>query len=171
MSDASITVTLDLPLQEAWAKLSNLSLAHHYVPGIVDTRITSANATGVGASRNVYQKRGGFLQETVTEWNEGHGFTLRLHKGEKDAPFRHAGFTYALTPEGDSSTRATLTMRYEPPMGMIGGVLDGVMLKRIITGVITDVAWSMKFYYETGKTAGKSELKLFKKSAGTKKAS
>ena len=171
MSDASTTVTLDLPIDAAWQKLANLGLAHHYVPGIVDTRITTSNTSGVGASRNVYQKRGGFLQETVTEWNEGRGFTIRLHKGEKDAPFRNASFTYALAPETADRTRATLTMRYEPPGGMMGGVLDGVMLKRIITGVITDVAWSMKFFYETGRTASKNELKLFKKGGGTKKAS
>lgn len=159
MGQVAVKVDINMPREQAWAKLRNLALAHYYVPGIVDTRITTTHTEGVGASRNVYQKRGGFLQETVTEWQEGEGFTLRLHKHDKDAPFRNAWFRYALTDVTPGVTRLTATMGYQMPLGILGELLDSLLLRRIIQGVIGDVALSLKHYYEQGATASKAQLR------------
>lgn len=163
MSSVTVQVELNMPRQQAWEKLRNLGLAHHYVPGIVDTRITSTHKEGVGASRNVYQKRGGYLQETVTEWIDGEGFTLRLHKGEQDAPFKNAWFRYQLTDVGGGTakpaTRLTTTMGYTLPMGAVGALLDRLLLRKIIQDVIGKVALSLKHYYEHGTTATKAQLR------------
>lgn len=153
MSEVSVQIDIKLPREQAWARLRNLTLAHFYVPGLVETRINSAITEGVGASRNVYQKRGGYLQETVTEWVDGVGFTLRLHKGEKDAPFKNAFFRYHLADAGPHATRLTATMGYTPPLGRVGATLDQWLLRRIIQGVIADVAIGLKYYYEHGATA------------------
>lgn len=162
MAEVSVQVDINMSREKAWEKLRNLSLAHHYVPGIIETRLTTAKAEGIGASRNVYQKRGRFLQETVTDWREGEGFTLRLHKGEKDAPFRNAWFRYRLTEVVPGVTRLTATMGYEPPLGLVGKVLDKLLLQRIIQGVIGEVALSLKYFYEQGGTATRAQLRAMK---------
>lgn len=153
MGQVSVQVDINMPREQAWAKLRNLTLAHYYVPGVVDTRINTTATEGVGVSRNVYQKRGGYLQETVTEWIDGVGFTLRLHKGEKDAPFKDASFRYHLADAGPGLTRLTATMGYTPPLGVVGQALDQLLLRRIIQGVIGDVALGLKYYYENGTPA------------------
>lgn len=165
MSNAIATTVINLPRQAAWEKLQDLRLAHHYVPGIVDTKITTEITQGIGTSRNVYRKNGQYLQETVTDWREGAGFSIRLHNGEKDSPFKNASFHYALADTADGNTLLTTTMSYTPPLGPIGKTLDKLFLNRIISGVITDVALSMKYFYETGETATKSRLKTLKRAA------
>lgn len=162
MAQVSVKIEINLPRDKAWEKLKDLSLAHRYVLGIVDTRITTAMVEGAGASRNVYQKRGGYLQETVTEWTPGEGFTLRLHKGEKDAPFRQSWFRYRLSDARDDKTFLTATMGYTPPLGLAGNLLDRLLLRRIIRGVIGDVATSLKHYYETGTTATAEQRKALR---------
>ncbi|MFK7733021.1 MAG: SRPBCC family protein, partial [Pseudomonadales bacterium] len=68
---------------EVWAKLSDLSVAHLYVPGLTGTKVTTDIAQGIGASRQVFSKRPP-MDETVIEWSEREGMFLRLHYGEKN---------------------------------------------------------------------------------------
>ena len=152
MSQARARITLDLPINDVWQRLRNLGCAHCYVPGIKATAFTTAQREGVGTSRTVTRAGGATLQETVIDWQDGRGFTLRLHKGDKDAPFANARFIYSITAIGDHQTRLDTTMEYTPPMGKVGRWLDRVILHRIITGIVGDVAASLKHFHETGIT-------------------
>lgn len=162
VSEASWQVTIDMPKEKAWGILKDFSQAHNYVPGIIKTEIITDNKEGVGASRYVYQSKTKTLQETITDWDEGNGFRLRLHKGEKDSPFKNAFFVYKIEDAGNNQTRLSTTMGYTPPMSGFGVVLDKLFLNKIITGVIRDVALSMKYYYETGKPTQPADLKKLK---------
>ncbi len=162
ISEATYQVTLEMPREQAWKTLEDLSQAHNYVPGIIKTEIVSSNKQGVGASRLVYQGKKRALQETVTDWDEGSGFRIRLHKGEKDSPFKNAFFRYLIEESDGDTTRLTTTMGYTPPLGWFGILLDKLFLNKIISGVIRDVALSMKHFYETGKPTTPKDLKAIK---------
>ncbi len=153
---------IDLPLTEAWTRLRDISLAHHYVPGIIRTEIVSEQTEGVGASRYVYRSPRSYIQETVEEWQEGKGFLIHLHRGAKPAPpFRDAWFRYALEDGGDGKTLLTTSLIYEMPWGRLGAWLGGKMSGFVQT-TINDVALSMKLYYETGTPTTAAALKAYK---------
>lgn len=153
---------VDLPLQEAWAKLRDISLAHNYVPGIVKTEIVSEQVEGVGASRYVYRNEKSYIQETVQEWQEEQGFLIHLHRGDKPAPpFRDAWFRYALEDAGNGQTRLITSLRYELPWGRLG-VWLGSKMAGFVEATINDVALSMKLYYETGAPTTAAALKAYK---------
>ena len=153
---------IDLQREQAWDKLRDISRAHHYVPGIIDTEIVSDNAEGVGASRYVYRKPGSYIQETVEEWNEGEGFRIRLHKGDKPAaPFRSAWFRYQLDKETRDRTRLTTTMHFELPWGPLGKLLE-TLLAGLVEKTVADVALSLKLYYESGEPTTAAALKACK---------
>ena len=100
MHEVSASSIIDMPRGNAWEKLRDITQAHHYVPGIVRTELVSDYAEGVGASRYVFRNAKSFIQETVTVWTDGTGFTIRLHRGEQPAPpFRNAWFEYVLIPQ------------------------------------------------------------------------
>lgn len=157
-------ILIDVPLHTAWAKLRDISLAHNYVPGIVKTEIVSHQYDGVGASRYVYRNSKNYIQETVEEWQEGSGFLIRLHRGEKAAPpFKNAWFRYQLQAHGDKQTQFTASLVYEMPWGAFGDWL-GARMRKIVQGTIADVATAMKLYYETGKPTTPAALKAYKDS-------
>lgn len=159
---------IDLPLQDAWTKLRDISLAHHYVPGIVKTEIVSAQSEGIGASRYVYRNAKSYIQETVEEWQDGAGFLIHLHRGDKPAPpFKNAWFRYALKDNGNRQTLLTTSLMYEMPWGGFGAWL-GTKIAGIVQATINDVALSMKLYYESGVPTTAAALKAYK--AGMKKA-
>lgn len=158
----SARVIIDMPRARAWDKLRDISLAHHYVPGIVRTEIVTEQREGVGASRYVYRNERTWIQETVTEWHEGEGFVIRLHRGEKPAPpFRNAWFRYHLEDNGPEQTRFTPSMTYEMPWGGLGRWLEKRMVG-IVESTIRDVAIAMKLYYETGVPTTPQALRDYK---------
>jgi hypothetical protein len=160
--EVSAQVLIDIPLSAAWEKLRDISLAHHYVPDIVKTVIVSNQTEGVGASRYVYRNEKSYIQETVEEWQEGKGFLIRLHKGDKPAPpFRKAWFRYALTDHGTGQTLFTASLKYEMPWGRLGAWL-GAKMAKFVRSTIGDVAIAMKLYYETGKPTTPAALKDYK---------
>lgn len=153
---------IDIPRAEAWEKLRDISLAHNYVPGIVKTVIVSDQIHGVGASRYVYRNKKNYIQETVQEWQEGEGFLIRLHKGDKPAPpFRNAWFRYTLEDHGPEQTQFTASLRFEMPWGRVGAWL-GKKMANFIQATIADVAIAMKLYYETGEPTTRAALKSYK---------
>ncbi|HQQ63151.1 MAG TPA: SRPBCC family protein [Pseudomonadales bacterium] len=155
---AVYNATAKLPAQQAWLKLKDLSLAHNYVPGINKCVVTTDKKEGVGASRRVSGPQQA-LDETVTEWNEGRGFTIRLHNGNKPAkPFGDANFTYRIDKIDDKTCKLTCTMTYEMGMGFLGGILHSLFLGNMIRNNIRDVTLSMAYFYETGKTPSKDDV-------------
>jgi polyketide cyclase/dehydrase/lipid transport protein len=160
----STQLVLDMPRSQAWDRLRDFSLAHNYVPGIINTVIVSDQVQGVGTSRYVYRNAKSYVQETVTEWNDGHGFLMRLHKGDKPAPpFRNAWFRYHLADEGADRTLFTASLEYELPWGALGRWLEKRM-EKMVRATICDVATSMKLYYETGQPTTAAALKAYKAS-------
>ena len=161
----SSATVLDMPRSQAWDRLRDISLAHNYVPGIVNTRIVSEQAEGPGASRYVYRNAKSYIQETVVEWEEERGFLIRLHRGEKPAaPFRNAWLRYLLADEGEGKTLFTATLEFEMPWGALGQWLEKRM-EKIVRSTITDVVTSMKLYYETGQPTTAAALKAYKAAA------
>lgn len=152
-SRAEAEVIVNLPLAEVWQRLRDLSIAHKYVPGLRDCRLTTTQKEGVGASRRVYTTSGMEMDETVSEWNEGRGFVIRLHDGTKPPPpiFTEARFHYLLEEAGANQTRFRPTMTYTIKWGGLGALLDSLLLNFIIRANMKKVGLGLKQFYETGK--------------------
>ena len=149
---------IPLPIETCWEMLRDLTLAKHYVPGVTSSTLSTERQQGIGASRIVTHHLFGEMDETVVEWDEGKGFTLRLHKGDQPAtPFREAFFRYELQPSEQGClicTSLTWTLRW----GAIGRMLDALAVKRVMRGNLRDVAVSLAEYYVTGESVPESEL-------------
>ncbi len=162
--EATARVVVNMPREQAWEKLRDLSLAHNYVPGIIKTEITTEKTEGIGASRRVFQSATKGLDETVVEWNEGHGFVIRLHRGDAGAPppFKDAAFRYQLDDAGNGQTALTTSLMYNMRWGKLGDLMQKHLLGKIFRTVIRDVAISMKAFYESGEPTSKQRLKQLK---------
>jgi ribosome-associated toxin RatA of RatAB toxin-antitoxin module len=152
---------IELPIESCWDNLRDLTRARHYVPGLTDTVVTTDQREGVGASRIVTHKQFGEMNETVVEWDEGVGLTVRLHKGDKPAtPFREASFRYEFRPSasGREACEIHTSLTYELPFGVLGRLLDRLVLGRIFRKNVVDTAVCLAEHYRTGQPVAESEL-------------
>jgi len=154
MNQISATAQLAMPRAEAWAKLRDLKLGQYYVPRVTRIEITTPQREGVGASRRAFCKGRPPVDETVVLWEEGRGFTVKLHNGDKPpAPFKQAQFTYWLDDAPGGQTRISTTIAYEMPFGIVGRLLDALLLRRLMRTTVNTIARGLKQFYETGKSA------------------
>jgi hypothetical protein len=153
MTIVSAEATLAMPRADAWAKLRDLKLAQRYVPGVTGIEITTPQDEGVGASRKIFCEGRPPLDETVVEWEDGHGFTVRLHQGDNPAsPFKSGSFLYRLDDAPDGQTRIITTMIYELPFGVLGRLLDGLLMRRVTRRMVNTIARNLKQVYEADAT-------------------
>ena len=160
-SVATYQVLIDLPRQQAWEMMQDLTCPQKYVPGLLQCEMHGAQRQGVGTSRRVF-KRFVVLDETVTAWEEGYGFTLRLHDGAKDKPLPRSYFIYAMDDAPNQQTLFTATMGYEFPLGALGALIDRFLVLPIVQAEIRDVALAVKYFYENKSTPTKSDLKALR---------
>ncbi|MEP5766494.1 MAG: SRPBCC family protein [Halieaceae bacterium] len=149
-----------LSAADAWQRLRDLSVPDHYVQGLSSVEFTTAAQAGLGASRRVVQGKSLVLDETVTEWREGEGFTLRLHRGERGPipPLRQHFFDYGLV-EKDDRVFLHNRMRYEVGLGWLGRLLDVLLIRRVMQKQLRDVTLAQKLYYESGEPVTAAQLK------------
>ncbi len=149
--EVKVNVIVELPVDQVWTRLSDYSLPHNYVEDLTRTEITTEQISGEGASRKVYFGETDYTNETVTEWRDGEGYTMRLHEDDKPMfPFSAASFQYQIAPVDDLSTRVTMTLRYEMPWGWFGELLNDWAIRSELEGAIPKVAAGFKHYQETG---------------------
>jgi hypothetical protein len=154
MNQISAETQLAMPRAEAWAKLRDLTLAQYYVPGVMRIEITTTQREGVGASRRAYCKGRPPVDETVILWEDGWGYTIKLHNGHKPpTPFKQAQFTYWLDDAPGGETRMRATMSYEPPFGILGRLMNALLLRHLLPATLNSIGRGLKQVYETGASA------------------
>ena len=78
----------------AWNQLQNFSIPHKYIPFLQNSMILNNKSNGIGTSRRVFTKYS-YTDETIIEWDEGSGYTVKLHRNNQQPfPFTSATFTY-----------------------------------------------------------------------------
>jgi carbon monoxide dehydrogenase subunit G len=152
MQSVSYESTVNVSRAQAWEYLRDLSKAHYYVPGVEKTRIDTQQTEGVGTSRTVFMKNMKPLEETVIEWNDGHGFVLNLHRnGQAMEPFEKAEFVYAIEDAGPNQIRFKPQMRYRVKDNFFAKLLERFLIRGMLQKNMVSVANGLKQYYETGK--------------------
>ena len=132
----------------AWNKLQNFSIPHKYIPFLQNTMILNNKSNGIGTSRRVFTKYS-YTDETIIEWDEGSGYTIKLHRNNQEPfPFTSATFTYKIIPIDKHSCELIGTFKYNLPFGIIGRIVNQLLLSIIIRYNIRRVIMGMKSYYE-----------------------
>jgi uncharacterized membrane protein len=150
-STVTYEVHVGLPRATVWEGLRDLTRAPRYVPNLTGVILTTKQTEGAGASRRVFQKNGKPLDETVVEWEDGFGFKLRLHNGDKPpAPFPEAWFDYRIADAPDGGTLFRPALIYGLPGGLFGTLMNALLIKRIALKNVRQVAENFKRHYETG---------------------
>jgi hypothetical protein len=150
-STVTYEIHVGLPRATVWEGLRDLTRAPRYVPNLTGVELMTERREGVGASRRVFQKNGKPLDETVVEWEDGFGFKLRLHNGDKPpAPFPEAWFDYRIADAPDGGTLFRPALIYGVSGGLFGKVMNALLIKRIALKNVRRVAENFKRHYETG---------------------
>ncbi len=139
-------VTINAPVDKLWEVLTDLERVAVYNPMVKTAQYVSNNKTGVGASRECQFNPKGKVRERVTAIDEKKSISMEMY--ESDWPLEYMRWTNYLTPNGNNSTILETHTEYKVKFGVLGTVMDSLMMKPKFNKVLNDLFVNMKTYVE-----------------------
>jgi len=137
MTQVTAKRTIDAPAETVWAVLADYENIHIFHPGVEDSCLIGEQKNGLGAVRRCDFKGGGSVEEKIIDWVEGERYTVELSK--IDMPLKSASATLSVVPDGAGACTATMHMEYQPKYGILGALMDRMMIKKTMGGMFTKV--------------------------------
>ena len=142
------TIRIDASPERVWAVLATLDALERYDPGVTRSEVVTATREGPGSARRCDLAPGGWFKERVADWNPNQSLSFELV--ECTLPVQRLKHSYTLTPDG-SGTVVRQTMEYELKFGLVGKLMDAMMVRKKWVAGIRGFFAGLKDYVETGR--------------------
>ena len=150
MTKVSGQILIDAPVQKVWEVLADFGGVQNWAPGVTKSYSTSPNNSGSGAARHCDVPGFGGIEEYITEWNDGSGFTFQV---EPVGLIDKSVSKWSVTPQGDKTlvyTELDLKMRFGP----IGALMEKLFVRRRIENGTRNALAGLKQHVKTGELIG-----------------
>jgi ligand-binding SRPBCC domain-containing protein len=121
------SIHISAPPEKVWAVLAKLDGLAQYDPGIERAEIISPERDGLGSARKCELKPGGWFKERVAEWVPSESIAFELF--ECTLPVRSLQHRYTLSRQ-QGGTLVRQRMEYQLKFGLLGRILDAVMVRK-----------------------------------------
>ncbi|MFZ5522791.1 MAG: SRPBCC family protein [Pseudomonadota bacterium] len=148
MSALHHEIIINASMDRVWQVISDLESVKFYNPLVQTVQTISPNKSGVGAARHCVFKDGKFARERITAMMPLQSISFDLY--EHQWPLSFMRWTTRIQPQGDSVLLVSDT-EYAPGMGIVGRIMDALVMKRQFGKVIAQTLAQMKAYIEAGK--------------------
>jgi len=128
------------PPGRVWSLLSDLEAVAHYNPGVRRAVIEGDQRQGVGARRACELSPKGRVVERVTHWEAERA--LGLEVAESDWPIRFMRWVTRVEPS-ETGTRISQSLEYELKFGLLGRLLDRLVMRSKLTRTLDEVFASL----------------------------
>ena len=139
------TIKINAPVDKIWSVLTDLESIQHYSKTVKSARYISKNKTGVGSARECEILPKGRVKERVTGVEPEKSISFELY--ETDWPLVFMRWTTSLKKDGDG-TIVSADTEYKLKYGIIGQLMDSLIMKRKFHKIIDEVFENMKKYIE-----------------------
>lgn len=162
MSTTTITdqVKINAPREKVWTILADLGAVQEFHPAVKKSYYISEDREGLGAARRCEFTPFGSIDETVIDWKEGEILTLNIHNGKKQPPFKDFTASQVLKSVGDG-TVVSLKMEYKMKYGLLGSLMNNIIVKRQMTKVAGAMLRELKVYSEKIASQNESPVSVF----------
>ncbi|MBS1689044.1 MAG: SRPBCC family protein [Bacteroidetes bacterium] len=121
-------IAINAPVEKIWAVLSDLPLLEKYDPTVLKSELVSTETSGIGAKRKVYMKDGkNWFEEKITIWQPNESLTIQLTNCT--FPISGLAHSYSFSTNGNN-TIVRQVMKYEVKYGVLGKIMDWLMIKK-----------------------------------------
>lgn len=139
-------ITVNASIDRVWAILTDLELLDQYDPTIKKSTLVSSEKTGIGAKRKVLLLDGkNWFDEKITVFKPREALTYQL----TDCSFPIKGLKHSYSfEEIGHKTKVKQVMEYTVKFGLLGKLLDSLMLRKQSDAGIKKFFAGLKSYAE-----------------------
>ena len=153
MNTIKVQTVINAPAEEVWNVLEDFGGVHKWAPSVTNSYSISENNSGPEAARHCDVDGFGSIEEYVTEWREGSGFTFRV---SGVGPIREAfsKWTAEPSPSDKGKTIVTTAVEYSTRFGLIGSAMNLLIMRRKLQQGIVQVHAGLNHHVTTGELVG-----------------
>ena len=151
MARFSVRTRIDAPKDKVWEVLADIGGIYKWNPGVSHSYSTSEDGRGDGATRHCDLTRGGYLEERAADWHEAESFKIDVY--ETNLPLRSNVVQFSVDADGDR-TIVGIAPEYRIKFGLLGLVMDRLVLPRLFKKGMKDMLAGLKYHVETGELVG-----------------
>jgi ligand-binding SRPBCC domain-containing protein len=139
-------IAIKAPLEKIWNTLSTPDLLDKYDPTVKKTTLISSEKTGVGAKRKVEMLDGkNWFDEKIVDYEPMKKLSYQLT--DCSFPIKGLKHTYSFKTEG-GYVKVCQTMEYEVKFGILGKLMDSLMMQKQFDSGIKKFFSGLKEYAE-----------------------
>jgi ribosome-associated toxin RatA of RatAB toxin-antitoxin module len=140
-------ITVNASIDKLWTMLTDLELLEKYDPTVKKSTLISAEKTGIGAKRKVLMLDGkNWFDEKVVEFKPKEALAYQLT--DCSFPIKGLKHSYSFEKVG-SQTKVVQVMEYTVKFGLLGMLLDNLMIRKQSDTGIKKFFEGLKSYAET----------------------
>ena len=140
-------ITVNASIDKLWNILTDLELLDRYDPTVKKSTLVSAEKTGMGAKRKVDMQDGkNWFEEKITVFKPNDALTYQLT--DCSFPIKDLKPSYRFEKIGNQ-TKVKQVMEYTVKFGLLGMLLDGLMIRKQSDSGIKKFFAGLKSYAET----------------------
>lgn len=140
-------IIINASVDKVWTMLSDLELLAKYDPTVKHSTLVSAEKTGIGAKRKVLMLDGkNWFDEKVTVFKPNEALTYQLT--DCSFPIKGLQHSYSFEKIGNQ-TKVKQVMEYTVKFGLLGKMLDAMLIRKQSDTGIKKFFAGLKSYAET----------------------
>ena len=140
-------ITVTAPVEKIWGALANIEMLDKYDPTVKKSTALSANKSGLEAKRKVLMLDGkNWFDEKVTVFKPNEALTYQLT--DCSFPIKALQHSYSFEKTGNQ-TKVKQVMQYTVKFGLLGKLMDAMMIRKQSDSGIKKFFAGLKSYVET----------------------
>lgn len=143
----SARTTIDNSRQAVWTLLRDFSNVQRWAPSVKSSHALGKAELGVGAGRHCVLDGFGEIEETITQWHEGHGFVYDV------TPLGPLATSYSrwwLADVGEGKTQLEVELSYNLRYGWVGRMLHALVMRKKLETSLSETLSAVKHEVENG---------------------
>jgi ligand-binding SRPBCC domain-containing protein len=139
-------ITIDAPIEKIWTVLANMEELEKYDPTVLKSTATTDAKNGLGASRKVDMRDGkNWFREKVTIFKPNEALEFELTACS--FPVHQLKHSYSFQTTG-SQTKVKQVMQYRVKFGLLGKIMDNLVIRKKSDKGIKQFFAGLKSYVE-----------------------
>lgn len=139
-------ITIDAPIEKIWTVLANVEELEKYDPTVLKSTATTEAKKGPGAARKVDMRDGkNWFQEKVTVFKPNEALEFELTACS--FPVHQLKHSYSFQTAG-SQIKVMQVMQYQVKFGLLGRLMDSLMIRKKSDKGIKQFFAGLKSYVE-----------------------
>lgn len=143
--EVKTSIIINTPTAVVWNVLKDFGNVSDWAPSVTKSYYLNAKTSGVGTGRHCDIEGFGSIQEYVTDWQEGKGFTYSV---TPLGPLAESNSSWWLSRIDDQTTELQVTFSYDIRFGLLGKILHKFIMRKKLEQSLPETVAATKKHVE-----------------------